>query len=53
MEELYWEGMKGDVKKYYEECVVCQRNKTLALSPAGLSMPLEIPDALFCGGEQT
>lgn len=45
--ELYWEGMKGDVKKYVEECVACQRNKSLALSPAGFLMPLEIPDRVW------
>lgn len=45
--ELYWEGMKGDVKRHVEECMVCQRNKSLALSPAGLLMPLEIPDVFW------
>ncbi|KAA0041277.1 ty3-gypsy retrotransposon protein [Cucumis melo var. makuwa] len=33
----------GDVKKYCDEYLICQRNKTLALSPVGLLMPLEIP----------
>ncbi|TYK02431.1 transposon Tf2-1 polyprotein isoform X1 [Cucumis melo var. makuwa] len=45
--EVYWEGMKKDVKKYCEECSICQRNKTLALSLVGLLMPLEIPDAFW------
>ena len=45
--ELYWEGTKADVKKYCDECVVCQRNKTLALSPVGLIMPLEIPNSVW------
>ncbi|KAL0544648.1 hypothetical protein IC582_019766 [Cucumis melo] len=44
--ELYWEGMKGDIKKYCEECLICQGNKALALSPAGLLIPLEIPDKI-------
>ncbi|KAL0537585.1 hypothetical protein IC582_026566 [Cucumis melo] len=45
--ELYWTGMKADVKKHCEECLVCQRNKTLALSPAGLLTPLEIPQQVW------
>ncbi|TYJ99681.1 ty3-gypsy retrotransposon protein [Cucumis melo var. makuwa] len=45
--ELYWEGRKTDVQKYYEECLVCQCNKTLALSTAGLLMPLEVPDTIW------
>ncbi|KAL0549565.1 hypothetical protein IC582_014050 [Cucumis melo] len=45
--ELYWEGMKQGVKKYYEECLICQHNKSLALSPAGLLLPLEIPKQVW------
>lgn len=45
--ELYWEGMKQDVKKYCEECLICQRNKALALSPAGLLTPLEVPNRVW------
>ncbi|TYK23171.1 Ty3/gypsy retrotransposon protein [Cucumis melo var. makuwa] len=45
--ELYWNGMKSDIKKYCEECMICQRNKTSALSPTGLLLPLEIPDAIW------
>lgn len=51
--ELYWKGMKKDIKKYCDECLICQKNKTSALSPAGLLMPLEIPNAnmeLFFNG---
>lgn len=45
--KLYWEGMKAYVKKHVEECVVCQKNKTLALSPAGLLVPLGIPNVVW------
>ncbi|TYK00065.1 transposon Tf2-1 polyprotein isoform X1 [Cucumis melo var. makuwa] len=44
--ELYWDDMKKDIKKYCEECLICQKNKILALSPAGLLTPLEIPDTI-------
>ena len=29
--ELYWEDMKQDVKKYCEECLIFQKNKTMTL----------------------
>ncbi|KAA0061682.1 soluble inorganic pyrophosphatase 1 [Cucumis melo var. makuwa] len=45
--ELYWKVMKKDVKKYCDKCVICQRNKSSTLSPVGLLMPLEIPDAIW------
>ena len=39
--------MKNDIKKYCEECLICQNKKTLALSPVGLLMPLEIPYTIW------
>lgn len=45
--ELFWEGMKHDIQKYCEECVTCQKNKSLALTPAGLLLPLEIPNRVW------
>lgn len=45
--ELYWEGMKGHVKEYVAKCSNCQRNKTLAASPAGLLQPLPRPDKIW------
>ncbi|KAL0542645.1 hypothetical protein IC582_008834 [Cucumis melo] len=45
--ELYWKGMKAEIKKHCEECLTCQRNKTMALSPAGLLVPLEIPQVIW------
>ncbi|KAA0039461.1 Ty3/gypsy retrotransposon protein [Cucumis melo var. makuwa] len=37
----------GRDEKHCEECLTCQRNKTLALSPAGLLVLLEIPQAIW------
>ena len=41
--ELHWKGMKTDVKKYVEQCEICQRNKYEATKPAGvLLQPIPI-----------
>ena len=45
--EIHWVGMKNDVKKYVEQCETCQRNKTEALSPAGLLQPLPLPNLIL------
>ena len=45
--ELYWEGMKADIKKYVEQCEICQRNKYEATKPAGVLHPLPAPEAIL------
>ena len=39
--------MKNDIKEFVEKCLVCQQNKALTLSPAGLLQPLPIPDKIW------
>ena len=39
--------MKQDVKKYCEQCLTCQKNKSLALSHAGPLTPLGIPNSVW------
>ena len=34
-------------KKYVEQCKVCQRNKTLTLSPAGLLLPMKVLNQIW------
>ncbi|KAL0544392.1 hypothetical protein IC582_019507 [Cucumis melo] len=45
--ELYWQGMKNDIKKYVDQCEVCQRNKYEATKSAGVLQPLPIPNKIL------
>lgn len=45
--ELYWQGMKGQVKAYIEQCSICQTNKSSVASPAGLLQSLPTPDRIW------
>lgn len=46
-EKLYWIGMKNKVQEYVKCCGVCQMQKYLAMSPAGLLQPLNVPDLIW------
>ena len=45
--DFFWVGMKNDIKEFVEKCLVCQQNKALTLSPAGLLQPLPIPEKIW------
>ncbi|XP_044477547.1 uncharacterized protein LOC123204809 [Mangifera indica] len=44
---IFWEGMKKDIKKFVVECGVCQKVKYEAASPTGLLQPLPIPTNIW------
>ncbi|XP_077217958.1 uncharacterized protein LOC143852458 [Tasmannia lanceolata] len=46
-QNLFWKGLKGDVKRFVAGCVVCKINKYETLDPAGLLQPLPIPDRVW------
>ena len=39
----YWVGMRTDITKFVVECDICQRNKGLNTTPAGLLQPIPLP----------
>ena len=43
-ERFTWKGLKREVQKYTNECLVCQKNKEEHTHPAGLLQPLPIPN---------
>lgn len=42
-EKYSWKGLKKDVLKYVQECMICKRNKTEQNHPVGVLQPLPIP----------
>ncbi|KAL0549151.1 hypothetical protein IC582_013632 [Cucumis melo] len=44
--ELHWMGMKADIKRYVEQCEICQ-TKYEATKPAGVLQPIPIPDRVL------
>lgn len=46
-QNFYWESMKSDMQAFVSACDVCQRNKSEALSLAGLLQPLPVPTQVW------
>jgi len=42
--DLYWLGLRADVRKLVRKCDTCQRLKSETCNPAGLLQPLPIPE---------
>lgn len=46
--QFYWPKMREDIRKFVQECVICQQAKvTHSLLPAGLLQPLPIPNMIW------
>lgn len=43
--DYYWKRMMQTCRKYVAGCEVCQKTKSSSLAPAGLLLPLTVPDA--------
>ena len=41
--ELYWVDISSDITKFVVECDICQRNKGLNTTPAGLLQSIPLP----------
>ena len=40
--EFFWEGLKSNIQRFVEECLVCQQNKVETIKIPGLLQPLNI-----------
>ncbi|KAJ9536215.1 hypothetical protein OSB04_un000601 [Centaurea solstitialis] len=45
--ELFWIGMRKDIADLVKKCEICQRNKSLSGSPAGLLQSLALPNKVW------
>jgi hypothetical protein len=41
--DFFWDGLKTNVQRFVEECLVCQQNKVETIKTLGLLQPLSIP----------
>jgi len=46
--QFYWKVMQKKVKKWVQQCHICQQNKPLLQLPVEIVQSLSIPDLLYC-----
>lgn len=46
-QQFFWPSMRDHIQEYIAACSVCQKNKALTSSPAGLLQPLPIPEQVW------
>ncbi|KAK8933363.1 hypothetical protein KSP39_PZI015730 [Platanthera zijinensis] len=44
---VFWAGMRRDIQQFVRQCEICQRQKYETSSPAGLLVPLDIPQLIW------
>jgi hypothetical protein len=44
---FYWRGMRQDIRRFVQECEVCQVSKPETIHPSGLLQPLPIPSRVW------
>ncbi|KAK8934390.1 hypothetical protein KSP39_PZI015066 [Platanthera zijinensis] len=44
---VFWPGMRRDIQQIVRQCEICQRQKYETTSPAGLLVPIEIPQQIW------
>ena len=45
--QFSWPSMHGDVRKFVQQCLICQQAKAATTLPAGLLQPLLIPSQIW------
>lgn len=45
--DIFWDGLKYDIQKFVEECLVFQQNKVETIKTPGLLQTLAIPRKLW------
>ena len=45
--EWYWKGMRQEINRYVQHCIICQQQKHSQQHPGGLLQPLPVPSLIW------